>query len=141
MLLPELANYLLGQGVTAAGSTASWVLAQGYEPADPDAVITLIETGGFPQQELSTFALERPTFQVRVRGPKNLAGSSAYNQARTKIGQVLTTLETVMNKRIGNPSWYYVHIRRQGEPLSLGFDNTNRPTIAVNFAAIRSRTS
>ncbi len=141
MLLPEIGNYLVAQGVAVAGSTAKWSLGLGYEPATPDGVITIVETGGFPQQELSTQPLERPTFQVRVRGPINLAGSSAYMQARKKLNDVMTTLETVMNKTIGNPAWRYVHIRRQGEPLSLGFDNTNRPSVAVNFSAIRSRTS
>lgn len=141
MLLGEIANYLVSQGVAVAGSTASWSLGLGYEPASPDAVITVTETGGFPQQEMSTQPLERPTFQVRVRGPINLAGSSAYSQARSKLNQIMTTLEGFGNKKIGTVPWYYLHIRRQGEPLSLGFDNTNRPTVAVNFAAIRSRTS
>ncbi len=139
MLLDEVAGELISQGVGVAGSTAAWVVAKGYEPATPDRVIVLYETGGFPNEGLSTGTVDRPTFQLRVRGPVNMQTAGAYSTARVKIGAARVALDAVLNKSLSG--WKYIHIKAQSEPLFLGYDNTDRPTLAINFQALRSRTS
>jgi len=139
MPLPdEVASYLQTQGIAPTGSTASWSIAKGYEVDSPDRLITILETGGFPNdpRPAPDNTIDRPTFQLRVRGPAN-----GYSTARATIGAARLVLDQVNNMRIGPSSWYYLSIRAVHEPLSLGVDNQQRPTLVMNFAAIRSRTS
>lgn len=135
-LLDEVQSYLVTQGVGVAGSTANYVVAKGYEPDSPDKVITLLETGGLRNEGYSTGGVERPTFQVRVRG-----NAFGYSTARAKIDSAKTNLEQVINKKIGSPAWYYLHIQAMSPPKSLGQDARDRPTVVQDFWAYRSRTS
>lgn len=122
-----------------AGSTSPWIVAKGYEPATPDKCFVLYETGGFPNEGLSsTGSVDRPTFQLRVRGPVN-TGSGAYSTARVKIEAARVALENVLNENLSG--WRYLHIKAQHPPLGLGQDNTDRPLLVVNFQAFRARTS
>jgi len=132
LLLDEIGTRLTGQGVASTASTASWFLAKGFLPPTPDKVIALFETGGFPNDGHESALIDRPTFQVRVRGD-----AFGYSTARTKSAAARTALE------IGNASLsgrYYVHVVAQGEPVSLGQDENNRPSVVMNFTALRSRT-
>jgi len=98
----------------------------------PDRAIGVFETGGFPNDPHESALIDRPTFQVRVRGPKG-----GYSTARAKIAAARTALE------IGNSTLSgrrYVHIVAQGEPVSLGMDENQRPELVLNFTALRSRT-
>ena len=141
MLLAEVANYLVVQGVAAAGSTADYVVSQGYVPAQPDRIISVLETGGLPNEGLSTGTVDRPTFQVRVRGPAWSVNTQGYTSARAKIETVRSTLEGVLNRTIGNPPWRYLHIKSMAPALDLGRDDNDRPNLAMNFWSYRSRTS
>ena len=46
MLLDEIAQHLIAQGVGVAGSTADWTVKKGFEPPSPDKCLVLYETGG-----------------------------------------------------------------------------------------------
>lgn len=132
MLLDEVSARLIAQGVGVTGSTANWVVKKGWMAPQPDRAIAVFETGGFPNDPHESALIDRPTFQVRVRGPKG-----GYSTARTKIGAARTALE------VGNTtlsSWRYIHIVAQGEPVSLGMDQNQRPELVMNFTALRSRT-
>ncbi len=139
-LLDEVATYLQTQAVAGLpGSTvvtaSGWTLAKGYLPEAPDKVVALFETGGRAnEQNAVTGLLDRPTFQVRVR-----SSVLAYSTARTKIEAVRTALELVGNESLS--SRYYAGILSETAPLSLGLDANKRPHLAMNFAALRSRTT
>lgn len=136
-LIDEVPNYLVAQGIAAAGSTANnYVVSKGYVPNSPDKLIAILETGGLPNEGLSTGTVDRPTFQVRVR-----SGAYGYSTARAKLESVRSTLEGVINKKIGSPAWGYLHIKAMHPALSLGQDDQDRPTVVMNFWALRSRTS
>src|SRR5205809_1004758 len=45
MLVDEIASFLVSQSIAVSGSTASWCVAKQYEPATPDRVFTVVETG------------------------------------------------------------------------------------------------
>lgn len=142
MLLAEVANYLVAQGVGPTGSTADYSIGIGYEPPSPDRFIALVETGGLPNEGLSTGTVDRATFQVRVRGPSwGTLAAGSYTTARAKIETVRSTLEGVLNKTIGNPAWRYLHIKSFAPPLDQGRDVNDRPNLTMNFWAYRSRTS
>lgn len=132
-LLDEIAARLKTQGVGTTASTASWFVAKGFLPPTPDRVIALFETGGFPNDPHESALIDRPTFQVRVRG-----NAYGYSTARTKIGAARTALEVGNSTLSGRR---YIHIVAQSEPVSLGQDENNRPSLVVNFTALRSRTS
>ncbi len=141
MLLAEIAAYLVAQGVAPAGSTADYVVSQGYVPPGPDRLITILETGGYPNVGFSTGTVDRPTFQVRVRGPAWGTNVNGYTSARAKIETIRSTLEGVLSKSIGNPAWTYVLIKSLHPPMDLGRDVNDRPNLVMNFQALRSRTS
>lgn len=138
-LLDDVAGYLVAQGISPAGTTGDWSVAKGYEVDTPDRLITLVETGGLPN-ERPDVGLDRPTFQVRIRGP-NFSVQNALSTAMAKATAVKFALDSVGDMRIGPSSRYYAHIRVVHDPLNLGYDNTNRPTYALNCWTARSRTS
>lgn len=133
MLLDEIATKLISAAVGVAGSTASWSVKKNFVSPSPDRIIVVTETGGFPNQGHASALIDKPTFQLRVRGPKG--GSST---ARTKIGDARTALEGV--NAVTLTGRYYVMIQAHAEPTFLGFDANQRPEYVMNFTALRSRT-
>lgn len=132
MLLDEVATYLIAQGVGSSGST--WGIYKGFLPPSPDKVIGLFETGGFPNDGRGDSSVDRPTFQVMVRGD-----AFGYSTARSKIGGARVSLETVGNSNMGGRR--YLHCVAQQEALFIGPDENSRPRLVMNFTALRSRTS
>ena len=135
-LLDDLATYLVAQGVGVAGSTADWIVAKGWLPPKPDKVIGLFETGGRPNEGHADATIDRPTFQVRTRG-----SALAYSTARAKLASARTSLENIGNETMGAGTRYYAHVQADAEALSLGLDEATRPHLAMNFTALRSRTT
>lgn len=131
-LLDEIATKLISAGVAVTGSTASWVVKRGWASPSPDRVFILTETGGFANDGHESALIDRPTFQLRVRGPRG-----GYSTARTKIAAARTALEVGNTTLSGRR---YVHIVAQSEPSFMGFDENQRPELVVNFTALRSRT-
>lgn len=133
-LLDEVGARLINQNVGVAGTTASWSVFKGYEPATPAQVITLFETGGFPNQPHEGNLLDLPTFQVRVRG-----STYGYAAARAKLAAARTALEGMTAGTFSGR--YYCQVTAQSEPISLGQDESHRPRLVMNFTALRSRSS
>lgn len=131
-LLDEVSARLIAQSVGVAGSTANWVVKKGWMPPAPDRAIGIFETGGLANDGHESALIDRPTFQVRVRGPKG-----GYSTARTKIAAARTALE-IGNSTLGGRR--YVHIVAQSEPSFMGYDENQRPELVLNFTALRSRT-
>jgi hypothetical protein len=133
-LLDEVAARLISQSVGVSGTTAAWTVFKGYEPALPDKVITVFETGGLPNQGHEGNVLDLPTFQVRVRGD-----AFGYSTARTKIAAARTALEGMTAGTFSGR--YYCQVTANSEPISLGQDASHRPELVMNFTALRSRSS
>ena len=133
MALPvEIGTRLSTQGVT----DSTWDLQYIELQPQPDRAVAVIPSGGFSGLGWSTArktALDQPTFQVVVRGQ-----TTGIDTAYTKIEAVRTALDG-FDGTLG--SYRYTDIRQQGDILSLGRDENDRPLYALNFVALRSRTT
>lgn len=139
MLADELATLMVSQNVAGLpGSTQAtvtgWTLAKGELPELPDRIVAIFETGGFPDELGLTGDIERPTFQIRVRGsPKG------YATARTKCDAIRTALHTIGNENLAGRR--FVHLLAATAPIALGQDANNRPGFSINGQAVRSQTT
>lgn len=138
-LLDDVAVRLVSQSVaglsgTTTATATGWTLFKAVLPPAPDKVVAVFETGGRANENNEGGLLDRPTFQVRVRGTAN-----AYEVARTKIAAVRTALEGVLNESVN--SRYYAGMLADAEPFPLPVDANNRPSLVMNFTAWRSRTT
>lgn len=135
-LLEDIGSRLTSQsvGTTSAGSTGWRIVYRGLLPVVGGIgaqQIAIIPSGGYPEDGKPP--IERPTFQVLVQGT-----SDAGSGLETKVQGVITALNLFNGTLNG---WTYVDIRRQGDRLFLGYADDQRPRYAVNFLAVRSRTS
>lgn len=135
-LLDDIAVRLVAQAVGGLPGTTqltdtSWMITKSFMPPDPAKCITIYETGGFPPEGRPE--LDYPTFQVKVR-----SSSTGYSTGSAKLGAVETALHNFPSTTIN--SWYYAGIQAVSGPISLGFDGEDRPLMAMNFVALRSRT-
>jgi len=134
-VMDDMAVRLQAQGVAGLpGSTqvtdTGGGITKSFMPPDPAKVITLTETGGFPAEGRPE--LNYPTFQVKVR-----ASSTDYSTGREKLAEVEAALHNLASTSYND--WYYAGVFTQGDALSLGFDMEDRPIIAQNYRALRSR--
>lgn len=141
-LLDDVASYLVTVGVggfpgTTGATGTGWTIFKGFSPPSPHRQITLYETGGFAPEEMTD--LDRPGFQVVVRGSRDIDVAAAYSSARTKLDSIFTTLHGLATQTIN--SRYYPVMFAQGDALSLGKDENDRPMLAQNYFAVRSRTT
>lgn len=133
MLLDEIATYLTGAGIASTATTANWAIFKGMEPNSPEKCFTLFETGGLENEGNQLTPIDRPTFQLRVRGD-----SFGYSTARTKLAAARVSLELIGNSTLSGRR--YVHVVAVGEAISLGIDENQLPRLVQNYRAIRSRT-
>lgn len=134
MLLDEIGARLTAQAVATTGGTGASaatmrLVYREFQPT-PEWQLVLTPSGGF--QGEGRPELDRPTFQVRVRGAE-----SASTTLEVKTAAVVTALHQFAGTLSGR---YYVDIARQGDTLYLGRDENQRPIYALNFLALRSRT-
>lgn len=134
--LQDIKTRLVAQGVGSTGATSTgWRIV--YRELLPVVgsigaqQIAIIPTGGFPEDGKPP--IERPTCQIVVQGTSN-----ASSGLETKVDAVISALNLFNGTLNG---WTYVDIRRQGDKLWLGRGDDHRPRYAVNFLAVRSRTS
>lgn len=142
-LLAEVANRLVSQSVgglpgTTQVTDTGWTIYQSLMPATTGASIAILETGGFAP--LWKAALNYPTFQVRV-----LAARLDYGTGRAKLDAIQTALHAVGNQILtesgSTGGQWYVGIGAEGDALNLGYDENDRPLLAQNYLALRSRTT
>ena len=144
-LLAEIANRLIAstQGIgglpgTTAVTDTGWTIYQSIMPATTAPSIAILETGGFAP--LWKTALNFPTFQVQVK-----AARLDYGTGRAKLAAIQTELHGIGNRILtesgSTDGQWYVGIQAEGDALSLGYDNNDRPTLAQNYLALRSRTT
>lgn len=130
-LLDEIATYLAAQNIGAGG----WTIVKSRMPPTPDKIVAIFETGGPPREQATSVTLERPTFQVRVRGQPRSAIATAYPDARTKLQACVTALDKLVGQTLSGT--LYPFIFAEGSTIALGDDGNLRPELVQNFRAAR----
>jgi hypothetical protein len=121
----DIKDFLVAAGVGTFGTD----LFVSEEPQDPDAVVTVYDTGGFDSE--ASYEYERPTVQVRIRGAKG-----GYIAAANKAIAIKAELHGKYSETINNAR--YIGIWMQGDILPLGDDEKGRPVLTVNFRIHRT---
>lgn len=98
-------------------------------PDAPDECVCVFDTGGYEPE--ANFNYERPTVQVRVRGPKG-----DYVTAHNLAQAIRDTLHGLANHTINSAR--YIGIWCQSDIMSLGYDKNQRPMLSVNFRIHRT---
>lgn len=124
-VLEALGDYLQTQNAGTLGTD----IFLGRMPETPDVCVTLYEYDGVAPTEAfgsEPFMVERPRIQVVCR-----AGRDDYPTARDKAVQIRDLLAAITEQTISNTR--VMRVKALGQVLPLGFDTTDRPTIAVNL--------
>lgn len=135
-LVVEIGKRLSSQSVasTAAGST-SFLLRYFELPSTHDRAVTVVPIAGFGMEYATN--LDRPGVQVLVRASAN--GASELEDKADAIVAALNLIAHTTN--LAGSGREYVDIRKTSDPIWLGRDDNDRPIMAVNFYAMRSRTT
>jgi len=123
----DLKDILVGAGVGTFAGTSGWAIYISQEPASPDEVVTLYDSGGpEPLYLMDDTDLFRPNLQARIRG-----AAGGYLEAWAKAQEVADTLGHLAPQTIGG-TWY-AGVWQQTEVTFLRYDDNNRPVLTVNF--------
>lgn len=126
-ILDDMGTHLADNSIVS-GATG-WTLAKSYQPATPDKVLTIYETGGPAPDQTQGTGHDFPTFQVRGRGEE-----FGYEALRTKMQEVFDSLNDAAI------SGYVYIFAAESAPIPIGYDkNSNRPVLVWNFKAMKAR--
>lgn len=120
-LIADIADFLEDAGV----GTLSTDLFYSYMPADLNAGVCVIDTGG-PQPNPDV-PLKNPTFQIFVR-------AADYDTGKTKLEAVRTALHRVQNQTIG--SYYFYYILASSEGGHIGRNEAGKDEFSINFETL-----
>lgn len=124
--LDQIATYLQQQGIGNADPNNGVVdIRVGKIPGDPDACVVIIGEPGIRQPNVDVQELTFPRFQVLVRNPDYVAGS-------TKLRDVRTALHNQIALTLPNYFCLYIHADQEGFPI--GEDDKGRPEFSIHFA-------
>lgn len=127
----DLAQYLADNGVGAKGGDAQWGIHVSREPANPDDVITLYDTGGDDPVAISV-DLRARSIQVRVRTVDYLAGMDKHQEIYELLAQpAIEETATPIERNIGTHKVLGVWLR--GEVTAIGRDELDRFLITANY--------
>lgn len=87
-------------------------------------------TGGFESHKY--LPIDRPTFQVLIKGKSYKDNTANLDLAEQEARRVIGFLDKKFNYTIGN-SFIYESIAMQSAPIPLGVDEHSRPTFSTNF--------
>lgn len=138
-LLQEIGTELDYKGIASTSGADGWFLTKSMLPdstALPDKVVALIETPGEPPDARND--LDKPHFQVVVRGDPINQVSSAYEEASAKAKEIKRDLHTIGPATLRGR--YYPAMWAMQDPFLLEYDKNDRPTFVMNVRAFRSRT-
>ena len=135
-LLDAVATYLEGSSL---GLTVGTNLFKSRLPDSPDLAVAIFEWGGMQNEK--TFAnapgmaiLERPTFQVLVRAPRENVTPNAYSTARALAESIYRKLDGYSGTLSGTA---YKAIFCESNPYYLKTDDNLRPHFGIDFEAIK----
>ena len=138
-ILDEIATRLDDQGIASSSGDDGWVLMKSMLPdssALQDKMVALIEVLGEAPDAYTE--LDKPHFQVLVRGDPITTVSSAYETARAKAEEIKVDLHTLGPVTLSGR--YFPAIWALHDPFLLEYDRSDRPVLSVDFRAFRSRT-
>lgn len=104
-----------------------WLLKVGKKVPEPDKTITMYDTGG--QTPNPKWAVDYPTIQALITGAPN-----DYGAAWTKAREVRDALLGKDSFNAGSDRW--VSITCPGDVGFIGYDDSQRPMLSVNFRII-----
>ena len=139
MLLDEIGTRLDDSGIASSSGDDGWVLVKSMLPdssALQNKVVALIETPGEAPDAYTE--LDKPHFQVLVRGDSIATVSSAYSVASAKADEIKRDLHAITPGSLSGR--HYAGIWALQDPFLLEMDKSDRPVLVVNFRAFRSRT-
>jgi hypothetical protein len=125
----DLALHLAGLGIGTFGADSGWSINVSTEPAEPDTVITLYDTGG-DEPDTDELDLLRPTFQVRVRGDDYPVVYSKQEAIRDAL---------ILPGRIETADSVFLGIFMTSDILAIGRDDNDRHLLTANYRSIRER--
>lgn len=135
MLLGDLAEYLEAQGI----GTRATNLFYGLLPEDPDALVTMYEYPGLPNEPnlgQATVNLEFPRVQVITRGVKD-----DYDTPRQKAQDVVTALTRIANAAIVSGGVQYKAVMALNAPAFYRRDANFRVLFTTNFQVTKGYTT
>ena len=112
---------------TIVGGSTGWAVYVGKMPPVPDAVVVFYDTGG--RSPNPKWAVDYPSIQAMIRGLPN-----DYGPTWTKAREVRDYLLGLDSVTIGSDRW--VSITCPGDVGFIGYDDTMRPSLSINFALI-----
>lgn len=139
MILDEIGTRLDDQGIASSSGDDGWVLMKSMLPDSStlqDKIVALIEVLGEAPDGYTE--LDRPHFQVLVRGDPITQVSSSYEEARAKAEEIKIDLHTLAPITLSGR--YFPAIWALQDPFLLEYDQNDRPVLSVDFRAFRSRT-
>lgn len=104
-------------------------------PENPDVCVTVFEYEGTPPLEAfgnTASSVDRPRIQIKVR-----ASRDDYPTARDKAQAIRDLVGAISNETISGIS--LLRVKPLGGILPLGFDQQDRPIVAVNFECFVGR--
>ena len=138
-LLNEIGTRLDDQGIASSSGDDGWVLMKSMLPdssALQNKIVALIDTPGEAPDAYTE--LDKPHFQVLVRGDPITTVSSAYEEAQSKADEIKRDLHALDTNTLSGR--HYAGIWALQDPFLLEYDQSDRPVLAINFRAFRSRT-
>lgn len=121
-------------GIGEFAATSGWSIYLTQMPDDdntPDTCIAILDTGGSAPDPDPDKNIGNPTFQVLVRG-----GKMGYQTAWDKAREIIVGLHGVHNETWNGTR--YIQIFAMSDILSLGYDESQRPLLSINFSVMRT---
>jgi len=127
----ELAQFLADNGIGQRGGDTQWSVHVSREPAAPDDVVTLYDTGGGEPPSINS-NLREFALQVRVRSTDYVAGIARHQLIFNLFAQPdAVTLGVALERNIGANR--YVGIWVTGEVTHIGRDENDRFLLTANY--------
>ncbi len=117
------------EGISSLALTYATDLFIGEMPKEPNNAVCIFDTGGYDPE--ANYIYERPTIQVRVRG-----AGGGYLAAHELAQAIRDELHALTNTTINSAR--YVAIWQEGDIISVGQDDNDRPNVTVNFRIHRT---
>lgn len=117
------------EGISSLALTFATDLFISEMPTEPNNCVCIFDTGGYDPEE--NYVYQRPTIQVRVRG-----AGGGYLAAHEQAQAIRDELHGLHNETINGAR--YVGIWQEGDIISVGQDDNNRPNVTVNFRIHRT---
>lgn len=128
----DIKDLLHNESIGEFSAVSGWGIYLGLEPATPNSVITIYDTGGMSFDTICKTEIDDWTCQIRVRG-------SSYQSANQKMREIVDFLNLYQHYEYDLDDDYKMHYQifyRVNLPQSIGYDN-KKSLWTVNFEGLR----